>query len=199
MGGARLVRLGLRKTTAAIQGPSATDCRLPARTGAPQGHVLLFLLCIAFNREFFDTGPNVGALYPVEVIPLGALIGGFIFGAYWVITGLLARMHTGNSFGALGIRNYRELVRMKFEKDKLTIYPIGVKKLQSTKSFSKLCRKLNEPSPAEGSPEERKPLLPIALPRAELIPDLKNKVEPIVIWRNKARDVAPANTLQAAE
>ena len=105
---------------------------------------LLFLLCIAFNREFFDTGPNVGALYPLEVIPLGALVGGFIFGAYWVITGLLARMHTGDSFGALGIRNYKNFVRMKFEEDKLTIYPIGVEKLPSTKSFAKLCRKLIE-------------------------------------------------------
>ena len=135
----------------------------------------------------------------MEVIPLGALVGGFIFGAYWVITGLLARMHTGDSFGALGIRNYKNFVRMKFDKDKLTIYPIGVQKLPSTKSFSKLCRKLIESSPDEGSPEARKPLLQIALPRAELIPDLKDKVEPIVIWRDKAKHVAPANTLQAAE
>jgi hypothetical protein len=159
---------------------------------------MLFLLCIAFNKEFFDTGPNVGALYPLEVIPLGALVGGFIFGAYWVITGLLARMHTGDSFGALGIRNYKNFVRMKFEKNKLTIYPIGVEKLPSTKSFAKLCRKLIETSPAN-STEERKPLLQITLPRAELIPDSEKNVQPIVIWRDKAQHVAPANTLQAAE
>jgi hypothetical protein len=135
---------------------------------------LLSLLCIAFNKEVFDR-PNVGALFALEVILLGAVVGGFIFGAYWVLTGLLARMHTGDAFGALGIRNYKNFVRMKFEEKKLTIYPIGVAKLSSTKSCTKLCRKLPEFPPTEGSPEERMPLVPIKLPAARLIPNLKSK------------------------
>ena len=163
---------------------------------------LLSLLCIAFNKEVFDR-PNVGALFALEVILLGALVGGFIFGAYWVLTGLLARMHTGDSFGALGIRNYKNFVRMKFEEKKLTIYPIGVAKLPSTKSCTKLCRKL---PPTEGSSEERMPLVPIKVPAARLIPDLKSKnpllrrllrrprskLEPIVITRDTAKDVTAA-------
>ena len=99
---------------------------------------MLFLLCVAFNNAAF---------YPVLIIPLGGLVGGFIFGAYWVLTGLLARMHTGDAFGALGIRDYKNFVRMKFERDKLTIYPIGVKKLPSTKSLTKACRKLDDRAP----------------------------------------------------
>jgi hypothetical protein len=170
---------------------------------------LLSLLCIAFNKEVFYTSPNAGTLptlYPLEVIPLGALVGGFIFGAYWVLSGLLARMHTGDAFGALGIRDYKNFVRMKFEEKKLTIYPIGVAKLPSTKSCTQLCRKLTEAPPKEGSPEERARLVPIKLPRAKLISHLKSKnflvrllfrrqqskVEPIVIWRDKAKDVAGA-------
>ena len=170
---------------------------------------LLSLLCIAFNKEVFYTSPNAGTLptlYPLEIIPLGALVGGFIFGAYWVLTGLLARMHTGDAFGALGIRDYKNFVRMKFEQDKLTIYPIGVAKLPSTKSCTKLCRKLSESPPKEDSIEERERLIPIELPRAELIPDFKGKnfrfrlpfwgkqseVKPIVIFRDKANEVAAA-------
>ena len=37
--------------------------------------------------------------------------------------------------GALGMRDYKNFLRLKFEPDKLTIYPIGVKRLPSTKSF----------------------------------------------------------------
>ena len=91
----------------------------------------LFVACIAFNRDF----EILGGFYPAEVIPLGAVVGGFIFGAYWVLSGLLARMHTGDAFGALGMRDYKNFLRLKFEPDKLTIYPIGVKRLPSTKSF----------------------------------------------------------------
>ena len=34
-----------------------------------------------------------------------------------------------DSFSALGIRNYKNFLRMKFEKDKLTIYPLGIDKV----------------------------------------------------------------------
>ena len=172
---------------------------------------LLSLLCIAFNKEIVDRA-NVGALYAVEIVLLGALVGGFIFGAYWVLTGLLARMHTGDAFGALGIRDYKNFVRMKFEEQKLTIYPIGVARLPSTKSCAKLCRKLSEFPPIEGSPEERIPLLPIKLPKAELIPDLKSKnslfrrllwrpqrkLEPIVIMRDTAKNLPVATASGSA-
>ena len=133
---------------------------------------MLFLLCVAFNNAAF---------YPVLIIPLGGLVGGFIFGAYWVLTGLLARMHTGDAFGALGIRDYKNFVRMKFERDKLTIYPIGVKKLPSTKSLTKACRKLDERAPPKGSSQEREPLLKIDRLEGILIPNVRGEVKPIVI------------------
>ena len=143
---------------------------------------VLFLLCMAFNNA---------ALYPLVVIPLGGLVGGFIFGAYWVVMGLLARMHTGDAFGALGIRDYKNFVRMKFEQDKLTIYPIGVPKLPSTKSLVRACRKLKPPGPTAG------PLLDIKVPEVILIPG--DKATPIVIPARKAKGVATGGMMQAAE
>lgn len=69
--------------------------------------------------------------YPLEMILLGGFVGGFIWGLYWVITGLFFRMHAEDAFGALRNPNYRNFLRMKFEPDRLTIYPIGLDRLPS--------------------------------------------------------------------
>ena len=71
----------------------------------------------------------VGLLYPFEMMIVGGLIGGFIWGAYWVITGLFGKMHAEDAFAALRIKNYRNFLRMKFEPDQVTIYPIGLKRV----------------------------------------------------------------------
>jgi hypothetical protein len=67
--------------------------------------------------------------YPVLMISLGALIGGSLWGLYWVLAGIVARMHAGDAFAALRIRNYKNFLRLKFEPDKLTIYPLGIDKV----------------------------------------------------------------------
>ena len=64
-------------------------------------------------------------LYPLEMVLFGGLFGGFIWGLYWVITGL-GRMHAEDAFAALRIKDYKNFLRFKFERDQLTIYPIGV-------------------------------------------------------------------------
>ncbi len=68
-------------------------------------------------------------LYPLEIIFLGGLVGGFVWGMYWVLTGLFLRMHSEDAFAALRIKHYKNFLRFKFEPDKLTIYPIGVDKV----------------------------------------------------------------------
>jgi hypothetical protein len=68
-------------------------------------------------------------LYPLEIIFLGGLVGGFVWGLYWVLTGLFLRMHSEDAFAALRIKHYKNFLRFKFEPDKLTIYPIGVDKV----------------------------------------------------------------------
>ena len=67
--------------------------------------------------------------YPILMIVFGALVGGSLWGMYWVVSGLFGRMHAEESFAALRIKNYKNFLRMKFEPDKLTIYPLGVDKI----------------------------------------------------------------------
>ena len=68
-------------------------------------------------------------LYPLEIIFLGGMVGGFVWGLYWVITGIFLRMHSEDAFAALRIKHYKNFLRMKFEPHQLTIYPIGVDKV----------------------------------------------------------------------
>lgn len=67
--------------------------------------------------------------YPTLMIALGALVGGSLWGIYWVLTGLFGRMHAEDAFAALRIKNYKNFLRLKFEKDRLTIYPLGIDKM----------------------------------------------------------------------
>ncbi len=68
-------------------------------------------------------------LYPLQAILFGGLIGGFVFGLYWVIASVLMRMHAAEAFAALRIKDYKNFLRMRFDRDTLTIYPIGVDKI----------------------------------------------------------------------
>lgn len=67
--------------------------------------------------------------YPVLMILLGALVGGSLWGLYWVLTGLFGRMHAEDAFAALRIKDYKNFLRLKFERDRLTIYPLGLDKV----------------------------------------------------------------------
>ncbi len=69
--------------------------------------------------------------YPVLMVVLGALVGGSLWGFYWALTGILARMHAEDAFAALRIQNYRNFLRLKLEPDRLTIYPLGVDRIPS--------------------------------------------------------------------
>jgi hypothetical protein len=148
---------------------------------------LVFATCMAIttNTEL----PNV--FRPIGVILLGGLIGGFVFGTYWVLTGLIARMHTGDAFGALGIRNYKNFLRMKFDEHSLTIYPIGVDKLPSTKWCSKQLKR-NQPKQDDSGPLLS--IKPALKPFLILGRDGKEVVGPIVIPR--VPKSAPVQTVQ---
>jgi hypothetical protein len=67
--------------------------------------------------------------YPFLMISLGALVGGSLWGFYWVLTGLFGRMHAEDAFAALRIKHYKNFLRLKFERDRLTIYPLGIDKV----------------------------------------------------------------------
>ncbi len=85
--------------------------------------------------------------YPTLMIGLGALIGGSLWGLYWVLTGVFARMHAGESFAALRIKNYKNFLRIKVEKDKLTIYPLAVDKVPGADHWMNAPRGKANPMP----------------------------------------------------
>ncbi len=68
----------------------------------------------------------VGLLYPFELTLFGGIVGGFIWGCYWVIAGLFGHMHAEHAFAALRVRDYKNFLRIRFEPDQVTIYPIGL-------------------------------------------------------------------------
>ena len=64
--------------------------------------------------------------------PIALLICGFIFGAYLFFSHKFEGMHDQEVFSAQGIEGFKSFLRMRIDKDGLTIYPVGLRK-SSTK------------------------------------------------------------------
>ena len=80
----------------------------------------------------------------------------------------LLKLRDEDAFAALRIKHYRNFLRMKFEPDQMTIYPIGVDKVPRFSGWTS--------HPADGPvPEGRSTLVP----REPLVPHLIE--EPIII------------------
>jgi hypothetical protein len=110
----------------------------------------------------------VGLLYPLQMILLGGLVGGFIWGAYWVIAGFFGHMHAEQAFAALRIKDYRNFLRMKFEADQVTIFPVGLDRVPRG-------RDLRLPTSEEALASHHPQVVPTTPMRPHLIED------PIVI------------------
>jgi Calcineurin-like phosphoesterase len=76
-------------------------------------------------------------LYSALMIAIGGVIGGMVFGLYWVLTSVIGRMHM-DAFSALGVRGYKNFLRMRIDKDKLTIFPIGLDKVPGRRGWREL-------------------------------------------------------------
>lgn len=68
-------------------------------------------------------------IFPVEMVVLGGFAGGAIWGIYLFINCRIFRLHMDDAFSALRIKGYKNFLRMRIEPDKLTIYPIGLKRV----------------------------------------------------------------------
>ncbi len=68
-------------------------------------------------------------LYPLQIIFVGGIIGGFVWGLYWTLCSIVLRMHAEDAFAALRIKDYKNFMRLRFDRDSLTIFPIGVDKV----------------------------------------------------------------------
>jgi len=107
-----------------------------------------------FFAESHNLAVKVGgiALYTVLMVGIGGLLGALVFGIYWVLTSLLLGMHP-DAFSALGIKSYKNFLRMKLEPNKLTIYPIALDRIPGRSGW--------RPNEGEGSLiEPKRPLKP---------------------------------------
>lgn len=68
-------------------------------------------------------------LYPFQEIIIGGIVGGFVWGLYWTLCSILLRMHAEDAFAALRIKHYKNFMRLRFDRETLTIFPIGVDKI----------------------------------------------------------------------
>jgi hypothetical protein len=62
----------------------------------------------------------------LATLVVGGILGGLVMGLYWTVTSTLLNMHCGDAFGALGIRHYKNFLRIKLQPDRATIYAIAL-------------------------------------------------------------------------
>ncbi|MGI9405967.1 MAG: hypothetical protein ACR2O4_06310 [Hyphomicrobiaceae bacterium] len=68
-----------------------------------------------------------------EMILGGALLGGLIFGLYLTVGYHFAKINEDWVFSSQRLKGYKCFLRMKFEPDRLTIYPIGLHNVPSSR------------------------------------------------------------------
>ena len=110
------------------------------------------------------------SIYTALMMLIGGLFGGLVLGLYWVLTSQVFGMNM-DAFSALGIRNYKNFLRMSFERDKVTIYPVGLDTVPGRRGW-------RAPETGETLPGHN----PRILPKKPLKPHLIE--QPIVIDRH---------------
>ena len=111
------------------------------------GHLTLLLIinavfhpiyALTAGDSFWWTLGGV-TVYSLLVILIGGTLGGILFGSYWVITSVIGNIDVNQAFGALGIKDYKNFLRMHFDKSGgLTIYAIGLDKVPGREGWRKI-------------------------------------------------------------
>lgn len=71
-------------------------------------------------------------LFAFEMLAVGAIIGGIIFGFYLFICNRFYDMHDNEAFSSLQWEHHKNFLRIHFTKEKITIYPIGIPQIINT-------------------------------------------------------------------
>jgi hypothetical protein len=83
-------------------------------------------------------------IYTLLMLMIGGFIGGAVFGLYSATTSFFRGMHM-DAFSALGINDYKNFLRMRFDKNGgLTIYAIGLKRVPSRKGWRSIDPKTDQ-------------------------------------------------------
>lgn len=92
------------------------------------GLVLIWIL------SYFNFGSTKGyniisvSYFSLEMLFIGGFSGGFILGIYLILSNILG-LHNNEAFSALKYEGYKNFIRFHLKDKRLTIYPIGVRKI----------------------------------------------------------------------
>ena len=89
----------------------------------------------AFDQEYWRQFTELRLYAAPFIILIGGILGGLVWGIYWALTCAFLSMHTGDAFGALALRGYKSFLRMKFEPDRVTIYPVKLDRVPGRKGW----------------------------------------------------------------
>jgi len=95
-------------------------------------------------------------VYPVEMIVLGGLLGALAFAIYLSLAYGLGKVNYDWIFSSQRIADYKCFLRLRFEPDKLTIYPIGLDRVPARDGW----RWTRDPAPRQSLVQPRSPLKP---------------------------------------
>ncbi|REE87652.1 preprotein translocase subunit YajC [Cupriavidus plantarum] len=69
------------------------------------------------------------ALFVAETLVLGGTLGGLLFGVWMVLTNRAWGLHAEEVFSSQRIEDYKCFLRMRFEDDRLTVYPLKLERV----------------------------------------------------------------------
>ncbi len=83
---------------------------------------------LRFFSQYLGQSANAlqTAAYMLQMIFGGGIVAGFVWGLYLFISCAFFKRHWNDAFSALRSPDYKNFLRLKLERDRLTIYPIGL-------------------------------------------------------------------------
>jgi hypothetical protein len=117
------------------------------------GHVFLMLSSLSFFSYFsygvlkIPDGPWNALSISFMVFIAGGILSGVLVGVYLLISNLLFGMHDDEAFSSLRITHYKNFVRIHIKDNKLTAYPVGIKKTPKWSKFGNIFKTKDDIKP----------------------------------------------------
>ncbi|MBK5197073.1 MAG: hypothetical protein JJE37_02185 [Methyloceanibacter sp.] len=138
---------------------------------------------------FFPGTLSFFFLFATEIILIGGIAGGFVWGIYLLLACRISGIHDNDAFSAMRLGRYRHFLRLRIKGDELTIYPIAIDRPPERRDWQwNPARKKGDQNEPEVIPKS--PLSPHLIEGPVVIRGPKTKKMPDVAARGKAGDAA---------
>jgi hypothetical protein len=137
-----------------------------------------------FNKDIFPTLNSelfLDLILFLEIVCSGFSLGGILFGIYFIISGVLFKMHYNEGFSSMQMEGYKNFLRIKIKGDELTVYPVGIKEIPGSRDWVK------NPKAKKGSTE------PILVSRAKIKAEFIEApvvINPQKVWKQQLANQA---------